>query len=530
MNNETLQYCITKKITIMMKELTLKKRAFLWLMFMFLITGMYAQTLLYEENMGSPSGTTLVQNYTGWQNQEVLYIGDGTCDIRISSASNGYGLASGGGNVMLNDTVKWFQISGVSTATASNPNLYLGIRKTTAFDGTNLLVQVSSDSVSWTTMTIADTLPTGTGTSGWYRVHYDGLPVCAKLHLRFSNTYNTDCRIDDIAVVDGNETVLETVETPVISPSSGLYYEPQTVTISTTTDEAVIHYTTDGTVPNSESPIYTAPFSSNASIVVKAFAVKEGMYDSEVVTSNIQIQDTNSLVLLPFDISDNSTSAHEDITMMSGFRGYHLGSSYADGSAKFEATHAGEATLVAHLDSAPEFLSFDLKGKTGGSSPASYEGVVMELAESPDSQTWTIFASFGSPDIPLNEYGHYTGMTLSPDTRYVRWRLAEAIKGNTQLNNIVITKYEGPSDSTAVLDYLQYPVACYPNPTSGQLFFTDGGMRILSMKLTNICGVEVKSWTAPVSSPLNLTSLPAGTYLLTIQTTAGTMHTKVTKY
>ncbi|MCR4964580.1 MAG: chitobiase/beta-hexosaminidase C-terminal domain-containing protein [Bacteroidales bacterium] len=513
-----------------MKKQIQRRQSCLWLLFMIVMTGLNAQTILYEENVGTPTATTLVQNYSGWQNTEVLYIGDGTCDVRLSSASLGYGLASGGGNVMLNDTVKWFQISGINTSTASTPNLYLGIRKTTAVNGANLLVQVSTDSLSWTTMTISDTLPTGTGTSGWYRVHYNGLPVCGRLHLRFSNSSSSDCRIDDIAVVDGEEIVLETVADPVISPSSGLYYESQTVTMNTVTEDAVIYYTTDGTAPTIESTVYTSPFSINTSTTVKAFAIKEGMYDSEVVTSNILIQDTNSLVSLPFDISTNSTTAHEDITMMSGFRGYHLGSSYADGSAKFEATHVGEATLVAHLDSAPEHLSFDLKGKVGGSSPAAYEGATIEVSESVDGQTWTIFAAFSDPDIPLTEYGHFTGMTLDPESRYVRWRLVEAIKGNTQLNNIVISKYTGQADTTAVVDYLHAPVSCYPNPTNGQLYFTDGGMQILSMTLTNLCGVDVLTWAAPVNSPLNLTSLPAGTYLLTIRTAAGTMHTKVTKY
>ncbi|MBO7648699.1 MAG: hypothetical protein J6S48_05005, partial [Bacteroidales bacterium] len=80
----------------------------------------WSQTVLYQENMGVPTANTLVQNYTGWENSAVLYSGDGTCDVRTSSASSGYGGASGGGNVMLNDTVKWFQISGLNTSADTN--------------------------------------------------------------------------------------------------------------------------------------------------------------------------------------------------------------------------------------------------------------------------------------------------------------------------------------------------------------------------------------------------------------------------
>ena len=129
------------------------------------------QAVLYEENFGTPTSNTLIQNYDGWQNTSVVYVGNGTCDIRTSSASTGYGGASGGGNVMINDTVKWFQISGVNTtATQSTVKLYCGLRKTNAENGDNFMVEFSTDSVVWVRLPMADTLPTGTGTSGWDHV------------------------------------------------------------------------------------------------------------------------------------------------------------------------------------------------------------------------------------------------------------------------------------------------------------------------------------------------------------------------
>ncbi len=492
--------------------------------------GLTAQVVLYEENMGVPSSATLVQNYTGWQQTDVHYCGDGTCDVRTSNASSGYGQASGGGNVMINDSVKWFQVSGINTLLAVSPRLYMGLRKTTAEDGRALMVQASSDSLVWITLSMVDSLPVGTGTSGWYRVSYVGLPVCERLHLRFSNLGTSDFRIDDLAIVDGEEVSLETVATPSITPSSGTYYEPQSVSFASATNGAHIYYTLDGSTPTSESSEYSAPFIVSQTTTLKAFAAKQGMYDSEVATVRLVVQDTNSLVVLPFDISTNSVSEHEDITLMGGFRGYSLGSSYADGSAKFEAAHAGNASLVAHLDSSPELLSFDLKGKTGGAAPASYEGIQMEVSESSDGQHWSIVAVFSESDISVADYVHFTGMSLQSGTRYVRWRLASATKGNTQLNNIVITKSVGQSDSTGVSDYMHCPIALYPNPTSDYLRYSDGGMTILSMALTDICGQEVKSWTSPLPSRLSLTDLRAGTYVLSIVTSEGVVRAKVVKY
>ena len=56
------------------------------------------QTILFEENMGVPYMNTPIQFYDGWQDTSVTYVGNGTCDVRSSSASMGYGGASGGGN------------------------------------------------------------------------------------------------------------------------------------------------------------------------------------------------------------------------------------------------------------------------------------------------------------------------------------------------------------------------------------------------------------------------------------------------
>ena len=182
------------------------------------------QTILYEEDMGIPYMNTLIQYYDGWQDTTVLYVGNGTCDVRTSGASTGYGGASGGGNVLINDTVKWFQISGLNT-TSPHPTvrLYCGLRKTVSENGSSFAVEFSTDSIVWVRLPMEDTLPTGTGTSGWYRVCFPNVPANSHLHLRFSSLAKVEYRLDDIRIVDGEETILETVATPVCSPSGGTY-------------------------------------------------------------------------------------------------------------------------------------------------------------------------------------------------------------------------------------------------------------------------------------------------------------------
>ena len=489
-----------------------------------------AQTVIYQENFGTPFASTLIQNYTGWQNTSVLYTGDGTCDVRTSSASTGYGGASGGGNVMINDTVKWFQISRLNTAADTNLSLYCGLRKTASENGSNLVVEVSADSIVWTRLYLEDTLPSGTGTSGWYRVRYRLMPSCQNLHIRFSNLSRADYRLDDLALVVGDENVLETVATPAISPSGGTYYEPQTVTVATATAGATLYYTMDGTSPTTSSLPYLGPLTINSNVTLKVLAVKTGMYDSEVASASYVILDTNSLVTLPLDLSRNSTDTHWDITHLPGFRGYHLGSSYSDGSVKFETSHAGQAALVAHLDSSPGTLAFELKGRTGGSNPAAYEGVTMEVAQSADGQQWNQVALLTENDISTDGFARFDGYQLNQNTRYVRWKLMASTKGNTQLNNIVISRYSGGGgDSTAVISRNAPVVSLHPNPTTRYISVFAGQETVQSVTLLDLGGHTVGHWSAPIGT-LDISDFPRGMYLMRIQTSQGAVVKKVVRY
>ena len=506
------------------------KTVAVFLLVLCLSGNLLAQQVLYSENFGTPVGTTLVQEYTGWQDNTVHYYGDGTCDVRVTSQSSGYGLASGGGNVMLNDTVKWLMIAGVNTLSDANLSLYCGLKKTTAENGSHFVVEASVDSLTWQRLALyGDTLPTGTGTSGWQRVRYVGVPACSYLYLRFSNCSTIEFRLDDISIVVGEENVLQTVATPTFAPSGGTYYEPQVVTISSATAGAQIFYTMDGSTPTVASLPYQGTLTVNNNVTIKALAVHDTMYNSTVATASYVILDTNSLVTLPFDISDNSDSAQVDIVTMPGFRGYHLGSSYADGSVKFEAAHAGEAALVAHLDSAPGVLSFDLKGKKGGSSPAAYEDVTMEISQSLDGHDWRTVAILNNEDIIIDNFVNFTGFALDSATRYIRWRLLSAAKGNTQLNNIAITQWQN-TDTTAIVSREVQAVTIAPNPTHDEVFVLSSDARILSVALYDLSGKLLLHRNQAVDESISLRAYPAGVYLLRIATDKGMLHKKILKY
>ena len=76
---------------------------------------------------------------------------------------------------------------------------------------------------------------------------------------------------------------------PVISPSDGSSFEwaGQTVSIDWQGEDGVLRYTTDGSDPTSESPVYNGPFTINDTTIVKAKAFGDQFFDSAVVTANI---------------------------------------------------------------------------------------------------------------------------------------------------------------------------------------------------------------------------------------------------
>ena len=486
------------------------------------------QATLYEEDFGTPTSNTPVQYYAGWQDTTVQYVGNGTCDIRSSNASTGYGGASGGGNVMINDTSKWFQISGLNTtAPQTTVKLYCGLRKTSAENGSNFVVEFSTDSIVWVELPMSDTLPTGSGTGGWHRVCYPNVPAYAHLHLRFSSRVNVDYRLDDIRITDGDEVVLETVETPTCTPPGGTYYEPQQVTLTCSTSGAAIHYTIDGSTPTTQSPVCAGILDISGNCTLKAFATHDNMYNSGVMTAQYTILDTLSLVELPFDISDNSVAARVDIKTLPGFRSNKLGSSYADGSVKYETKNAGSAALIAHLDRSPGELSFELKGVKSGN-PSAYSGITFLISESVNGQLWTTVAALNESDIGLEGFQHFGPYSLSGETRYLRWMLASATSGNTQLNNIAITALdEGGDDSTGLVTPEVSNALPHPNPARN-FFRWDLCEEATTIGLYDGSGRMARQWTnVTKGESLDLKGLPSGHYILRAKTLEGTIAQKI---
>ena len=85
--------------------------------------------------------------------------------------------------------------------------------------------------------------------------------------------------------------VTPVVSLPKFSPAGGDYIETQNVTISCDTEDATIYYTLDGKNPTDTSMVYTTPIEVTSTTTIKAFAKKEGMLNSGVVTMKYNIID-----------------------------------------------------------------------------------------------------------------------------------------------------------------------------------------------------------------------------------------------
>ncbi len=77
---------------------------------------------------------------------------------------------------------------------------------------------------------------------------------------------------------------------PVITPMSGTYSTPLTVTLTDARAGATIYYTIDGTTPTLSSTVYTRPFVLNASARVEAVAIANGYSTSGVATADYTLQ------------------------------------------------------------------------------------------------------------------------------------------------------------------------------------------------------------------------------------------------
>lgn len=95
------------------------------------------------------------------------------------------------------------------------------------------------------------------------------------------------------------DPVVQTVTTPVFTPSAGTYSTTQSVSITCSTEGATIRYTTDGTVPTATSTAYSNPITISTTTTINAKGFKDGWTPSATATALYTITVPTGFVYVP---------------------------------------------------------------------------------------------------------------------------------------------------------------------------------------------------------------------------------------
>ena len=133
----------------------------------------------------------------------------------------------------------------------------------------------------------------------------------SNIQIRIKNTGSTErIMIDDFMWTADSGSPTQTV-TPSITATgeangTDTYWNTADVSIETSTPDATIYYTTDGSNPTTSSSSYSTPFTITTTTTVKAMATAAGLDDSEIATKEFTIT-TPATATIPYSEDFNNT-------------------------------------------------------------------------------------------------------------------------------------------------------------------------------------------------------------------------------
>jgi hypothetical protein len=143
-------------------------------------------------------------------------------------------------------------------------------------------------------VTISDSTPNAT----IYYTTNGTAPTTGSSVYSGSITVNSTETLEAIAVASGDSqsavataayTINLPTATPTFSIAGGVYASPQTVTISDSTPNATIYYTTNGTAPTTGSTVYGGSITVSSTETLEAIAVASGYSQSAVAKATYTI-------------------------------------------------------------------------------------------------------------------------------------------------------------------------------------------------------------------------------------------------
>ena len=217
------------------------------------------------------------------------------------------------------------------------------------------------------------------------------------LSVRNTNEGANHLIVDDVTVFALSNEGFVAEPTVTVSgnmQSADTYLGPVTVTLSAA-DGVSIHYTLDGTEPDANSTLYTAPFTITETTTLKAIAIS-GENSSNVVTRDFTIL---NIVPLFFENFETAGLSQMTVTNVSGAyewtTGTHSGNTYAYANAYNQgATETWLITpAITPLDAGGVTISFTTAKNYNGPSLQVKYSTNYSGSGSPAAATWTDITS-----------------------------------------------------------------------------------------------------------------------------------------
>ncbi len=316
---------------------------------------------------------------------------------------------------------------------------------------------------------------------------------------------------------------MDACATPTFSPAEGSYTEAQNVTISCATSGATIHYTTDGTTPTANSPVYSSAINVSSTTTIKAIATATGYNDSDVATATYTITEPAATV------------TYEKITSTSDLKSGDYLIVYEDGNLAFDGSlstldvvgNSKSVTITNDEITTSDniYFTYDATAGTLKSASGYYIGQTANdngLATSTNT-TYANAISFdnGNADI-VSKSAHLRYNSASNQTRF------RYFKSSSYTNQKAIQLYRKKStDPTLTLSPASQALADIPyNAASGAK--TTGTITVTGAHLTGNVTVSISGADFSVS-PTTLTPDDDGSVNATVTVTySGTSTTEVT--
>ena len=319
----------------------------------------------------------------------------------------------------------------------------------------------------------------------------------------------------DSIIATAAYTIAGTVATPSFSPQAGTYTSDQSVTITSATAGAVIHYTTDGSTPTSASPTYSTPISvagNGTNETIRAIATDADVPESAAGAATYVI---NYQVATPaFDPVAGTYSSDQAVTITSATFGAVIHYT-TDGSTPtgFSATYAAPLPVAGNgTNRAIKAIATGPKMATSSVASAAYAINYSQVSTPNFSLAAGTYPTDQSVTISCATSGaviHYTTDATTPSSSSPSYAGPISVAGNGTTSTVKALAIEEGMTASSVAEaryVISYPQVSPPafSPIAGT-YSSDRSVTISCSTL----GAEIH-YTTDGSTPTNSSAICTG--------------------